>query len=119
MRSSCRPGEGLGLAPAARRVYLINCLAALQRPLAQHACAAGRADALGQVAFPGLHFSRAHSVQHTLIRWDISVEPQRAARMGERASGSVLLVGGVRATQSFLSVSLLPWSTPRDLSSTH
>ena len=49
----CRPGEGLGLAPAARRMYLINCLAAMQRTLAQHDCAASRADALGQVS--GLH----------------------------------------------------------------
>jgi hypothetical protein len=53
----CRPGEGLGLAPAARRMYLINCLAAMQRTLAEHDCAASRADALGQVSGPRCHAS--------------------------------------------------------------
>ena len=41
--------EGSHLAPGARHMYLVNCLAAMQAPLSRHACAAGRAAALGQL----------------------------------------------------------------------
>lgn len=66
-----RADEGLHLAPAARRTYLINCLAALQAPLAQHNCSAGRADALGQGQLPYLH-SSAWSFAFTSDNGEIS-----------------------------------------------
>ena len=41
-----RVDEASTLDPAARRIYLANCLAAVHGGLARHACAAGRARAL-------------------------------------------------------------------------
>lgn len=43
-----RVDEGRHLAPGARQIYLINCLAVMQAPLSRHACAEGRAAMLGQ-----------------------------------------------------------------------
>ena len=44
-----RVDEGSHVAPGARQIYLINCLAAMQAPLSRHGCAAGRAAALGRL----------------------------------------------------------------------
>ncbi len=40
--------EGPSLDPTARGVYLVNCLAAMQAPLAAHECCAERAAELGE-----------------------------------------------------------------------
>jgi Conserved oligomeric complex COG6 len=44
-----RLDDGSHLSPGARRIYLINCLAAIQHPLAQHACSRLRAAKLGEL----------------------------------------------------------------------
>lgn len=65
-KAAGRVDDGAHLDPADQRIYVINCLYALQRPLLGHACAAQRLEALNQATQTQMSGLAAAEVQRTL-----------------------------------------------------